>query len=402
MQSEERETSKGESLAGRRWSRDRLAMLSCSRLMPGLAAVSLLAACASLPPESASVPGTGSSSADVAIRPVPSTQTRPFVQKRGGGYYKDDGPGENPPARLAEIPDAQPRFEPLLASASRPYTALGYSFTPMTQLQPFSERGLASWYGRRFHGARTSSGEPYDMYGMTAAHPTLPIPSYARVTNVGNGRTVVVRVNDRGPFHSNRVMDLSYTAAWKLGYVDRGSAEVLVEAIVPDELDMLIAEKAAPGDVGVAARPVRLKAKAAQPQPPRQALARAQNALQTPAAIAPTVLTTPVETAPVPPDVPVAAAPAPAQASQVAVQEVSAPRRGIFLQLGAFSLSANAENFREQVRHQLKWLREEVATLLVEGKYRLHVGPFNSAGEARKASERIARSLSMQPFLVER
>jgi rare lipoprotein A len=150
-----------------------------------------------------------------------------------GGYYKDDGPGEQPPADLAGIPDAEPRSEPLHRYANRPYTVFGRRYVPLAEVQPFRQRGLASWYGRRFHGQRTSSGEVYDMYAMTAAHPTLPIPSYVRVTSVANGRSVVVRVNDRGPFHASRIIDLSYAAAYRLGFVQAGSAQVEVEVIVP-------------------------------------------------------------------------------------------------------------------------------------------------------------------------
>lgn len=148
-----------------------------------------------------------------------------------GGYYKDDGPGDS--ARLASIPDAVPSAEPLHRWANRPYEALGKRYVPLTRVGPYQQRGAASWYGKRFHGNPTSSGEKYDMYKMSAAHPILPIPSYARVTNLANGRTVVVRVNDRGPFHAGRVIDLSYAAAYKLGYVAAGSARVLVEQLVP-------------------------------------------------------------------------------------------------------------------------------------------------------------------------
>jgi len=152
---------------------------------------------------------------------------------RKGGYYKDDGPHERPPAGLDAIADATPRAEPLHRYANRPYTVFGKDYRPLSSVQPFRQRGMASWYGKRFHGQKTSSGEPYDMYKMTAAHPTLPIPSYARVTNLANGRSVVVRINDRGPFHAGRVIDLSYVAAYKLGYIAAGSAQVEVEAIVP-------------------------------------------------------------------------------------------------------------------------------------------------------------------------
>jgi rare lipoprotein A len=152
---------------------------------------------------------------------------------RPGAYYKDDGPGDAPPANLATIPDAVPRAEPLHRFANRPYQVFGRDYVPQTAVRPFRQRGVASWYGRRFNGGKTSSGETYDMYAMTAAHPTLPIPSYARVTSVADGRSVVVRINDRGPFHAGRAIDLSYAAAYRLGIVDSGSAPVEIEAIVP-------------------------------------------------------------------------------------------------------------------------------------------------------------------------
>ena len=143
-----------------------------------------------------------------------------------GGYYKDDGPQANPPSNLASIPDAQPRTEPLHKFANRPYEVFGKSYVPLTSVRPFRQRGIASWYGKRFHGQKTASGEIYDMYAMTAAHPTLPIPSYARVTSVKTGRQVVVRINDRGPFHGGRVIDLSQAAAAELGLVRAGSGRV--------------------------------------------------------------------------------------------------------------------------------------------------------------------------------
>jgi rare lipoprotein A len=154
---------------------------------------------------------------------------------RPGGYYLDDGPGDGPLPDLGRIPDAQPRVEPLHRAANSPYVVFGRQYVPERSVRPFRQRGTASWYGRRFHGNPTSSGERYDMYAMTAAHPTLPIPSYARVTNVANGRSVVVRINDRGPFLHGRIIDLSYAAAAKLGYVEQGSAVVEVEAVVPGE-----------------------------------------------------------------------------------------------------------------------------------------------------------------------
>ena len=138
---------------------------------------------------------------------------------------------------MGAIPDAVPKPEPLHRFANRPYQVFGRDYAPVAGAAPFKQTGIGSWYGRRFHGAPTSSGEPYDMYAMTAAHPTLPIPSYVRVTNIANGRSVVVRINDRGPFHSDRIIDLSYTAAWKLGYVEVGSARVEVESLLPGKTE---------------------------------------------------------------------------------------------------------------------------------------------------------------------
>lgn len=165
---------------------------------------------------------------------VHANSSSPFAKpKGGGGYYLDDGPEANPPSNLDAVPDAVPRIEPLHRFANRTYVALGNTYTPETVFRAYREEGLASWYGRRFHGKKTASGELYDMYAMTAAHPTLPIPSYARVTALNTGRSVVVRINDRGPFHSNRLIDLSYTAAHKLGYLGQGSTRVRVESIDP-------------------------------------------------------------------------------------------------------------------------------------------------------------------------
>jgi rare lipoprotein A len=147
-----------------------------------------------------------------------------------------DGTGANPPPNLASTPDARPRVEALrVGGPNKPYEMLGQRWVPMTADLPLDETGGASWYGRKFHGLPTSSGEPYDMYAMTAAHRTMPIPSYARVRNPANGREVVVRINDRGPFSAGRVIDLSYTAALKLGVL-AGVATVQVHRLTHREI----------------------------------------------------------------------------------------------------------------------------------------------------------------------
>lgn len=166
---------------------------------------------------------------------APQAQNKPKRPPRtGGAYFENDGPGDNPPANIDTIPDATPRPEALASRANRPYTLYGRQYQPEREIKPFRQRGVASWYGRKFHGNKTAIGERYDMYAMTAAHPTLPLPSYARVTNIKTGQSIVVRVNDRGPFLKNRVIDLSYTAAHKLGYLHTGFTEVEVEQIAPD------------------------------------------------------------------------------------------------------------------------------------------------------------------------
>lgn len=147
-----------------------------------------------------------------------------------------DGPPADPVAGAAQIREVQPRVEPIRAGGpNKPYAVFGRSYVPMTQDRPFRERGLASWYGRKFQGRPTASGEPYDLYAMTAAHKTMPIPSYAVVRNPANGREIVVRVNDRGPFADGRIIDLSWAAALKLGVL-AGVTPVEVRRLTHDEI----------------------------------------------------------------------------------------------------------------------------------------------------------------------
>jgi rare lipoprotein A len=175
-----------------------------------------------------------------------------------GGYYQDDGPHDRPPVDVLKVPDAVPREEPLADAGNKPYTVFGVTYAPLADSRGYRERGVASWYGRKFHGRRTSSGEPYDMYAMTAAHRTLPLPSYVRVRNLQNGHSVIVRVNDRGPFLQNRLIDLSYTAAARLSMLGTGTAAVEIETVgaaTPvttiasnSKLSVIAAAEAATGD----------------------------------------------------------------------------------------------------------------------------------------------------------
>lgn len=151
------------------------------------------------------------------------------------------------PIDVSSIPDAIPRPEPLSRYGNpESYVVYGQRYYTLPSSKGYSERGMASWYGTKFHGKRTSSGEPYDLYGMTAAHKTLPLPTYVKVTNLQNGRSVTVKVNDRGPFHDDRIIDLSYTAAAKLGILGNGTGKVEVRAINTDVGDTMQLAHATP------------------------------------------------------------------------------------------------------------------------------------------------------------
>ncbi len=276
--------------------------------------------------------------------------------RKGGGYYKDDGPGDNPPAHLDRVPDAVPKIEPLARGPNRPYRVLGKSFTPDVSGQPYRVQGRASWYGRKFHGKATSNGERYDMYGMTAAHPTLPIPSYVRVTRISTGRTVVLRVNDRGPFLGGRVIDLSYVAAYKLGVLAPGSADVIVERIMPDEIRNWRARAPTPAPTS-----------APTPQP-----IQAQTSA---------VLTPPAQTM----------APVAAVISTQRTQTTASSLGEIYLQAGAFSDPARAQSLATQLKGNIP--SDTGAGVKIEQNannlYRVRIGPFTNREAALQAGEQL-------------
>ena len=272
-----------------------------------------------------------------------------------------DGAEANPPANLGSVADAEPRIEPIRSGGpNRPYEVLGRNYVPMTQDRAFKERGLASWYGRKFHGRRTASGETYDMYAMTAAHPTLPIPSYARVRNPANGREVIVRINDRGPFHPGRIVDLSYTAALKLDLL-RGVAPVELERITFAEIRS-----------GAWRRGEPAPAVAPAPAPPPPVLDVA----------------------------PVAAAPDAPPAE--ALRPLELAPRGFWIQLGAFRQRDGAESFQRRVADELDWLAPRLAVFVDTPLFRLQAGPYASREEAREGAERVRDALQLVPLIVER
>jgi rare lipoprotein A len=266
-----------------------------------------------------------------------SAPNRPASSKPGG-YYLDDGPGANPPANLDAVAEPVPRSETINVYTSRPYTVLGRTYTPMTRVGPYKARGVASWYGKRYHGQKTSSGEIYDMYAMSAAHTVLPLPSYVRVTNAANGKSVVVRVNDRGPFHEDRLIDLSYAAAHRIGLIGQGSGLVEVEAIVPGAVDVTV--------------PTAAAAPVAEP----------------PAVRAP----------------------------------VDAEAGGTFVQLGAFSAPQNAEVFARKLRGDLPWLADSIGVVQRDGMHKVHAGPYATREEALLSAGRVQKELGFRAFVPDR
>ncbi len=283
--------------------------------------LALLAACGSTPPSSG-----------------------PFDTQR-------DGPPAQPPPDLMSRPDPEPRVEPLrVGGPNKPYQVLGRSYTPLAVDAPVIETGLASWYGRKFHGRPTASGEIYDMYASTAAHRTMPIPSYALVRNPANGREVVVRVNDRGPFHADRIIDLSYTAALKLGVL-RGVAPVEVRRLTHDD----IRSGRWRGEMAVAT-------------------------VEAPAA----VVAVDDEVPPPAPAAPTAAA------------------GDYWVQLGAFRQRQGAHDLRQQLTRELAWLEPWLTIIDDRALFRLQAGPFATRSEAQGTAERIRDAASLQPVVLQR
>ena len=274
-------------------------------------------------------------------------------------------------------------------AAMWPYVVLRQSFTPMTGLQPYRARGIASWYGRRYHGKQTSNGEYYDMYSITAAHPTLPIPSYARVTSVATGRSIVVRVNDRGPFLENRVIDLSYTAAHRLGIIGGGSGLVEVESIIPDGL---------PAGATVALAP-RARMSAVKPPPApaaRPQSGAAQIAIEGAGAGDP-ILAIAAAARDIDPSAVADSQPQPASPP---VGREPAQDGGVWLQLGAFGSRENAESYLARAKVQFEGLGERLQVRTRDGLFRVHAGPYANAGDARQAAERIAFTLGVKPVVT--
>ncbi len=304
---------------------------------------------------------------------------KPEGANKPGGYYLDDGPGENPPANLDSIPDAVPKEEPVIPRLNKPYVALGQAYRPMPTVQSYKMRGIASWYGKRFHGKKTSSGEPYDMYAMTAAHTVLPLPSYAKVTNLANGRSVVVRINDRGPFKKDRIIDLSYAAAYKLGLVARGSGLVEVEAV-----DKHYSPKREPV-VGVTEKALEIKQAALTTTNP-DLMAKDTPVEATTSSVATALPSTSAEQ--------VNVTPAP-----VAAVEPSSIQ-SYYVQAGAFKNEDNADNLMKRIQALEIAPNIGISRVYNNTLHRLRLGPFSAKREAELLVSQLRKQLNVPAIIL--
>lgn len=301
-----------------------------------------------------------------------------------------DGAPERPPEDLASVPDAVPRVEPILPKGpNKPYVVLGQGYEPLAEDVPFKQQGVASWYGTKFHGRRTASGEVYSMYGMSAAHRTLPIPSYARVRNKANGKEVIVRINDRGPFHSSRVLDLSYTAAAKLDVLARGHAEVEIERLTFEDIRTgRWGRDSEPGLASVQSDPI-------------QALASHLDGAQPTAVVA----AAPLLESDLKGDASAAASPPQPSPSPSPVGRSRAftpGQTGFWVQLAAFSQRSGVDAFQKRVSAELSNLAPLLAVFQEGPGYRLQVGPYARREDAQGAAHRVREALKLSPMVVER
>ncbi|RZL00833.1 MAG: septal ring lytic transglycosylase RlpA family protein [Rubrivivax sp.] len=298
-----------------------------------------------------------------------------------------DGPPPVTPADLARTPDPEPRVEPIRQGGpNKPYTVLGRSYEPMVADVPWKQRGLASWYGQKFHGRRTASGELFSLYGLTAAHRTLPIPSYVRVRHVASGREVIVRVNDRGPFHSSRVLDLSYAAALKLGIVSMGSAEVELERLTFDDIRTgAWRRNAVPGtgdEPAVANDPITALASSSTSAP-----------LATGAAVA-----VPASTE----ATPVTADTQPVPTSSSPDRAYTPAARGFWVQLAALGRREGVDKLQQRVNTELASLVPFMAVFKEAALFRLQVGPYESRDQAQGVARAVREALALTPVVIER
>lgn len=325
---------------------------------------------------------------NTAIKPTvsaPATQSQNTSSKSetktgAGGYYLDDGPGENAPADIDSIPSATLKTEQLYARANKPYIALGQPYTPMTTYVPYKKQGIASWYGKRYHGKKTSTGEVYDMYAMSAAHTILPIPSYAKITNPANGRSVIVRINDRGPFKHDRLIDLSYAAAYQLRLIKQGSGLVEVETIDTSAEAMRAMQN---NKTATAVVPTESSA----PENPPATVQAASTEPAEPIAASKSITSSATTTLPT--------------STQAAASVPITPAvTQYYVQAGAFKNEVNGNLLQKKI--QGLDLAENVALTNVynNGLYRVKLGPYASKKEADTLAAKIRSQLNIAALVI--
>ncbi|MDE2427524.1 MAG: septal ring lytic transglycosylase RlpA family protein [Burkholderiales bacterium] len=345
------------------------------RLVAAGLLAALLVACGSAPKRPLVIANKSESGTSVK-----SSAQLPKANSGRGAYYKDDGPGDNPPEGLEFTVDPIPVVEDFSRSGNKPYVVFGKTYTPIADnTTPFVQRGIGSWYGKKFHGQKTSSGELYDMYKITAAHPTLPIPSYARVTNLENGKQIIVRINDRGPFHSSRIIDLSYTAALKLGLLGRGSSQLEVERLLPADIERMAENRKNQVASPVAAVAVNAPA---NPASNKQGVDVKENA--------PDQMT--IEDLL-------------ASQENKSVEKLEARTEsasGYYLQFGAYAIRANAESIMTHLKNRAESLLPGFDIVQQGNLYRLISGPFSSRSEALSALNQAANLGVGRPLVVQR
>lgn len=348
-----------------------------------------------------------------ASKPVSGAPVLPKASSGKGGYYQDDGPGDHPPEGLEFTVDPIPVQEAFSRSGNKPYVVFGKTYTPITDsTTPLVQRGIASWYGKKFHGQKTSSGELYDMYKITAAHPTLPIPSYARITNLTNGKQIIVRINDRGPFHSNRIIDLSYTAALKLDILGKGSSQIEVERLLPADIERMAENRQNQSPVSVpvvvAVRAEAPPASSTTPRPEQASmtfdeLLTSQGYLAQPAVKANTTAASvpaPASTSLAPDTAASAAVPSAAQAQSTLAAAVSAGN--YYLQFGAYAIRSNAESILSYLKNRAESRLPDLNIVQQGSLYRLVSGPFGSRSDAMSALSQAGDLGIGRPLIVQR
>lgn len=366
----------------------------------------LLAACGSAPKQNTSTadhprPASGTKSA------TNQTASLPKANSGKGAYYKDDGPGENIPEGLENTVDPIPTLENYSRSGNKPYVIFGKTYTPIADsTTPFIQRGVGSWYGKKFHGQKTSSGELYDMYKITAAHPILPIPSYARVTNISNGKQIIVRINDRGPFHASRIIDLSYTAALKLDVIGKGSSQIEVERLLPADIERMAENRKnqpvqpVRQETAVVAIPAAVAV--TSPVPAREIPVIRNN----PASMTMEELLAAQDNKPVEKFTqPVTTAATTAAANNVAnntANAASTAAPGYYIQFGAYAIRANAEAIMNHLKSRATSKLPGFDIVQQGSLYRLVSGPFANRTEASAAIVQATDLGVGKPLVVQR